>query len=443
MARQQLSMVDAAWLRMEDPTNLMMVTGVLMLEGAIERDRLRTALEERLLSYPRFRQRVAQPAFGLGQPAWVDDPHFDLDAHMHHVALPQPGGKRALEAFVSDLLSTPLDFSKPLWQLHVVETEEGSVIVSRIHHCIADGIALVQVLLSLTDTSARASRRKAQPEAGNGRSRLDIARSLAESGFGLVTDPGRMVTAAGLGASAAGTLAQLTLMAPDPPTVFKGKLGVGKRAAWSEPIPLEAIKQAGARLGATINDVLITAAAGGLRRYLRSRREDVTDLEIRAAIPVNLRPLDEAHRLGNQFGLVFLSLPMGIANPRRRLAELKSRMDALKGSLQPVVAFGVLTAIGMVPSRLQPLAVEFFGSKASAVVTNVPGPRQQLYLAGRKVTRVMFWVPQSGRMGLGISILSYHGEVMLGVASDTGLVPNPEKIVSGFEAELKRLLAAR
>ena len=197
MARQQLSMVDAAWLRMEDPTNLMMVTGVLMLEGAIERDRLRTALEERLLSYPRFRQRVAQPAFGLGQPAWVDDPNFDLDAHVHHVALPRPGGKRALEAFVSDLLSTPLDFSKPLWQLHVVETADGSVIVSRLHHCIADGIALVQVLLSLTDTSARPSRRQPQPEAGDGRSRLDIARSLAESGFGLVTDPGRAVAAAG------------------------------------------------------------------------------------------------------------------------------------------------------------------------------------------------------------------------------------------------------
>ena len=140
---------------------------------------------------------------------------------------------------------------------------------------------------------------------------------------------------------------------------------------------------------------------------------------------------------------MFLSLPMGIADPRRRLAELKSRMDALKGSLQPVVAFGVLTAIGMVPSRLQPLAVEFFGSKGTAVITNVPGPRKQLYMGGRKVTRVMFWVPLSGRMGLGISILSYHDEVMVGVASDTGLVPDPERIVSGFEAELKRLLAAK
>ncbi len=258
----------------------------------------------------------------------------------------------------------------------------------------------------------------------------------------MVQDPARAATAAGVAANAAATLARLTLMAPDPQTVLKGRLGVAKRAVWSEPIALDAVKAAGRRAGATVNDVLIAAAAGSLRRYLVGRGEDVTGLELRAAIPVNLRPVAETGRLGNQFGLVFLPLPIGIEEPRERLLELKRRMDELKSSLQPVVAFGVLSAIGLVPSPLQSPAVEFFGSKASAVMTNVPGPPAPLYLAGRRVGRVMFWVPQSGRLGLGISILSYAGEVLIGVAADAGLVPDPERIVSGFELEIGNLVGA-
>src|SRR5262245_2530698 len=153
--KQQLSAVDAAWLRMEDPTNLMMVTGILLFEGQVELEQLRAVIEERLLDFARFRQRVEEPLFGIGLPQWVTDDRFDLDAHLHHVALPAPGDKAALEAFVSDLLGTPLDFSKPLWQIHLVEHATGSAVVSRVHHAIADGISLIQVLLSLTDTSRR------------------------------------------------------------------------------------------------------------------------------------------------------------------------------------------------------------------------------------------------------------------------------------------------
>jgi len=196
-----------------------------------------------------------------------------------------------------------------------------------------------------------------------------------------------------------------------------------------------------AQIANTINDVLVSAAAGALRRYLLERGEDVSDLEIRVAVPVNMRPLDEAIKLGNQFGLVFLALPLGITDAEDRLAEVKRRMDDIKASVQPAVALGVLTALGYAPGALQPLAVQFFGSKASAVLTNVPGPREQLYLAGKRLKKAMFWVPQSGRLGLGISILSYNGEVMVGVASDTGLVPDPERIVAGFKSDLDELLA--
>jgi diacylglycerol O-acyltransferase len=444
MGRTPLSSVDAAWLRMEDPTNLMMVTGVLMFEQRLDLRSLRGVLEERLLSFPRFRQRIAEPLFGIGTPGWVADDRFEVDAHLHHVALPAPADKGSLEALVSDLMSTPLDFSKPLWQVHLVDYGSGSVVVARIHHCIADGIALIQVLLSLTDTSPEPRRRK--PARGDAETAGEASSAfpgvvgrLAGAGFGLLRDPARALGAATLGAAAAGTLAQITLLPPDPHTPLKGRLGVSKRAAWSEPLSLTDVKAAGAAEGATINDVLVACTAGALRRYLVAREVEVGDLEIRVAVPVNLRPLDRGAELGNQFGLVFLALPIGIADGRLRVVEVKRRMDELKASLQPAVAMGVLSLLGYAPSQLQPLAVQFFGSKASAVLTNVPGPRERLYLAGKPLARTMFWVPQSGRLGLGISILSYNGSVLVGVASDAGLIPDPELIVSGFEAELAEL----
>src|SRR5256885_2611606 len=158
--KSTLAPTDAAWLRMEDPTNLMMVTGVLLFDGRVRQDRLRAVVEERLLAFRRFRQRVADPPFGIGLPSWVDDDRFDLDAHLHRVALPEPADKAALETYVSDLMSTPLDSSKPLWQMHLVEHAAGSALVTRVHHAIADGIALVQVLLPLTDTTARPKGRR-------------------------------------------------------------------------------------------------------------------------------------------------------------------------------------------------------------------------------------------------------------------------------------------
>ncbi len=381
-----VSAIDSAWLRMEDSTNLMMVTGVLLFDGRLDADRLRTVVEERLLPFARFRQRVQDPPFGVGMPSWVTDGRFDLDAHLHRVALPDPGDKAALEAIVSDLMSTPLDFSKPLWQMHLVDHAGGSALVSRVHHAIADGIALVQVLLSLTDLTPRPRRRRttASPrlDAGAGSSLLRAGGWLSQTGFDLAREPGQALRMAGLGAAAAATLARVALLSPDRQTTLKGPLGVMKRAAWSEPIPLAEVKAAGVHAGGTINDVLVTAAAGALRRYLAGRGDDVDGLDLRAAVPVNLRPLDQAHRLGNQFGLVFLALPLGIADPGERLVEVKRRMDELKASLQPVVAVGALTAIGFLPVPLQPLPVQFFGSKASLVLTNVPGPRERLYLAG-------------------------------------------------------------
>ena len=445
-----MSSVDAAWLGMEDPTNLMMVTGVLILDGKVDIKRLRAVLDKRLAPFGRFHQRVVRPRTRASLLHWQDDPRFDIDNHVSHVALPDPGGDKALRELVSELMSTPLDPTKALWHVHVIDGyDTGSVVLARIHHSIADGIALVRVMLSLTDATPAAApgrRRTEHTNTNHSAGPLDwlpqaVGRGAA-AGQSLLDNPGRVADLARLGAQGAFRLGRLVALPPDPRTAFKGALGRRKRAAWSSPVPLEDFKKIGAAFGATVNDVLVATATGALRRYLERRGENTAGVEIRASVPVNLRPPDQAHKLGNSFGLVFLTLPVGTTDPVKRLRAIKKEMDELKRSPEALVAFGVLNLLGMAPVEVEKLGLRFFGSKATAVLTNVPGPREPLYLAGRKLHKVMFWVPQSGRLGLGISILSYAGGVMLGVATDEGLVPDPERIVEAFGQEFQALKAA-
>lgn len=455
--RIPLSSVDAAWLRMEDPTNLMMVTGVLMFDQPLDYERLKATLEQRLLRFDRFRQRVVQPKGRLGSPQWESDPHFDLNAHLHRIALPAPGDQAALQELVSDLMGMPLDFSKPLWQMHLIENfNGGSALFARLHHAIGDGIALVHVLLSLTDSEPNAPWPSPEPRKKRGvssnpfgsllrpvaavRSSLRITEKLWREGREVLNNPEYARELGQKGASGAAALGKLLLIGPDPKTVFKGKLGVAKRAAWSTPIPLADVKTVGRMTGATVNDVLLAVVTGALRSYMVARGELVDGIEIRAVVPVNLRPLAEEPELGNRFGLVFLSLPVGVDDLIDRLFDVKKRMEEIKGSAEAVVAFGILNAIGMAPAEIEKLVVTIFGLKATAVMTNVPGPRETVYLAGAPIRGIMFWVPQSGHLGLGVSILSYAGQVTLGLATDAGLVPDPETIIAGFHAEFEELV---
>ena len=454
---ETLSNVDAAWLRMEDPTNLMTITGVMSFPERLDFGQLKELIEDRLLCYDRFRQRVVEPRLPLGRPRWVEDEHFNLRFHLQRVALPDPGEKDDLQEMVSTLMSTPLDSTKPLWQIQYIENfGDGSALVARLHHCIADGIALVRVLLGMTDDSptgsakVRRQRRRRRPLGGGVwlpevvddavRSVRKMTGSVTDQVFEALSDPSRALSLAGEGAHAARIVARLTAMPPDADTSLRGPLVTAKRCAWSDVLPLEDVKAFGKRAGATINDVLLAGVAGALRRYLESRGDAVDGVDVRAVIPVNLRGEDEIGELGNRFGLVFLTLPTGVADPAERLAELKRRMDQVKESSEAVVTFAILNALGMTSPDVEGLAVQFFGSKATAVMTNVPGPREEIYLAGSPLQSMMFWVPQSARLGLGISILSYAGDVRLGVASDAGLVPDPGAIISEFQREMRGFL---
>ncbi len=456
---EDMSNVDTAWLRMELPNNLMMITGVFIFDQPLDIDRFKTTLEQRFLSFDRFRQRVAEPRLGLGSPRWEFDPQFDLANHVHRIALPAPGDQHALQELVSDLMSTPLDYSKPLWQFHLVEGYQGGTAwIGRLHHCIGDGIGLMRVLLSLSDEDPDAIwqspeeteevRRSRSPwriitgpaSAAIGATRR-VTGAVVSGSIDLMTNPGQALDYARLGRETTMALGRLLLLPPDPKTIYKGPLGVPKQAAWSEAIPLPMVKTIGRATGATVNDVLLSAVAGALRRYAQTREQAVDGLNVRGVIPVNLRRESARIELGNRFGLVFLSLPLGIDDPLERLFELKRRMDDLKDSQEAVVAFGILNAIGMAPGEIENIVVNIFGAKATAVMTNVPGPRQQIYVAGAPVRQMMFWVPQSGRLGLGVSIFSYNNQVWLGVATDQALAPDPETIVAYYKDEIDQLYA--
>ena len=451
LRREPMSRVDTAWLRMERATNLMMITGVMMFETPMDIQTLRKVVEQRFLAYPRFRQKAVETPAGAW---WETDRDFDIDWHIRLTALPGRAGKKELERLTSQLASTPLDQTKPLWQFHLVEKfGGGSALITRIHHCYADGIALVQVLLSLTDTSSepkpserldKAWLKKEHAPVAKRVGRIDrymkLGSQMLERGMDLYRDPTMAALMANEGVEIAREVGHALSLSDDPPTVLKGRLGVSKRVAWAEPLNLSEVKSVSRALRCTVNDILLASASGALRSYMIERGEQIDGVTIRATVPVNLRPLEHAKQLGNHFGLVFLDLPVGEHNPMRRLERIAACMRVLRKSRQAVATFGALAAVGMAPAAVQGMALEMFSRKASAVATNVPGPQMPLYLGGSKIRDLMFWVPQTGSIGIGISIISYNGEVHFGLMADAKLMPDPDSVIRRFRPEFEKML---
>ncbi len=475
MSTERMSRVDTAWLRMDSDANLMMIMGVWLLAPQITVAEVRERAQARLTAYRRFKQKVVQDAAGAG---WVDDERFDITHHVQRELVEPHVGESPLEALkrrVADLAATPLDPSRPLWQWHLVEDLDGehSALISRIHHCIGDGIALISVMLSVADGGEPPPPHKSR-DADDPMQGLDwLAQAMLKPFNSAATQAGKLaVKSIGLASKGAGrgmemlahdagpavgsalggldaarigyqvfndAMAML-LMPDDSPTRLKGRATPGKRVAWGEPLPLDDVKAVGKALGVSINDVLLACVAGAIGAYLRSKGDDPTGQELRAMVPVNLRPSGKTYQLGNMFGLVPLVLPIGVANPVERLYTVHQRMSALKDSTQPMLAFGVLALSGLVVKPVQDAITGLFAKKASAVMTNVPGPKEAIRFCGRTVKQVMFWVPQSGDIGMGVSILSYGGGVQFGLITDAQMCPDPQNIVAGFDPEFQKLV---
>ena len=464
--RERMSPVDTAWLRMDSPGNLMMIVGVVVFDGACDLPRLRKVLQENLLAYFSFRARVVQDATGAW---WEEDEDFDMDRHLVRIGLPGQGGKRELQKLVAQLAGQGLDLQRPLWQFHLVENYDGGhALIVRIHHCVGDGIGLMSVVIGMTSTDPAQDSEVPPPrrERGERKGGLieqwlqpltdaavkaidttgDLAsRVLAASGA-VIEDPNAAAEAASETARIAlqvtKDVAALALMDSDTTTSLKGKPGGSKVVAWNEPLPLADVKAVGRALGCSVNDVLLSCAAGAIRGYLAERGEDLVRAELRAMVPVNLRPPGRPKTLGNKFGLVPLLLPIGVEDPLERVLTVRSRMNELKDSYTAVVALAILGATGLAPRGVQKQVLDLLAAKATAVMTNVPGPQHALYMAGSRLRQMMFWVPQSGDIGVGVSILSYDGGVQFGLVTDRKLCAEPQAIIDRFAPEFEKLVYA-
>ncbi len=443
---------------MDRPTNLMVINSVELFDEPLDWERVKQLIQSRLVDrYPRFRQRVIESRLPLRAPKWEDDPDFALEHHMHHLALPAPGDTAALQELVGDMMTMPLDRNRPLWHIYLVDGfGDGAAIINRMHHCIADGIALARVMLSLTDSA---------PDAGIAPPALDrhdvrsggrlsgsagpTGRVLVRAGHGyvnavrqgasLVASPSHAASLAGAVARDGATAARLLLTPADAASTIKGDPGISRRVAWSEPFSLAQVKHIARTHDATVNDVLMAALSGALRHYLQDRGDPVQ--EIQAMVPFNLRPLDQPvpQGLGNRFGLVFLPLPVGVSGSYRRLLEVHKRMDEIKQSRDGPISYALLSAIGLTPEPIERKVVDLFTGKGTAIVTNVPGPSEPVYLAGTPVRAVLVWAPTSGHIGMSVSIFSYRGDVTVGLMVDAALIPDPDRAVEQLETELDAL----
>ncbi len=441
MASERMSPVDTAWLHMDEPGNPADIVTLMTLDERLSYEALKDTIAGRLLKYERFKQRVTDCD---GEPTWQDDEAFELERHVTHRVSDDPLSDGVLQQLVAELGNQPLPMDRPLWAVHLIDGPDGgSVIIARLHHCIADGFALAHAMINLADHADGTPMSEMMTPAASEDHEplLDV---LMHEASELVRHPSHALDLAKQGAALAKSLGHLLFVPFDPQTILKRKLSGRRHMAWSSGLDLEQVKAIGRSRGATVNDVLLTAMTGALRRFLAEAEEPVDELTVRAIVPVNLRPIrwieEMDDSMGNRFGLVFLDLPVNETTPDSRFQALKERMNALKGSPEAFVSFGILTALGHTSATIEHIVNEVFGRKASLVVTNVPGPREPLYIDGKRLRDVMFWVPHPARLGVGLSILSYAGKVIVGVRTDEAVTKNPGRIVELFELEASSML---
>jgi WS/DGAT/MGAT family acyltransferase len=300
--------------------------------------------------------------------------------------------------------------------------DDGSAAIFRIHHCMGDGIGLLPILFSLMD---------ATPE-GNGM----VFPAVVDRGG---KPPNKL--AMGLRATLAGPaiLGQKFLWRPDRSTLHGQPLSGDKRVGWTDAIDVGLIKEIKNRLGTTVNDVLVACVAGAFQRYAREHPGERLE-QLRVSMPVNVRSRADLLKMENKFAAVLLPLPVTEDDPKERIHATKRRMDILKRSSEPIFTYGVVSVLlRTLPPRWSRGIIDYLANKCTCVLSNVPGPREPVYLAGRRLRSMLFWVPQRADIGIGISLLSFAGSLRLGVIADAALVEDPNALARAFEDELHRV----
>jgi diacylglycerol O-acyltransferase / wax synthase len=464
MNREQFSNADHALLRFDSPTNWMINTALIIFETRLTVDELLAVFQRSMLAHYRFQQKVVRPYHSSGKAYWEDDDRFDLRHHISLIRTSLPGEPRYIKDIISKLMSVGLNPTIPLWQSYLIENYgNGSALILRVHHSIADGASLVNVLLSMTQMqpglvpveapAAQNGHKKRSNPNGQGESprTMQFVGKLIETGLEIFSDVESVRDSIRLGSSAVNSIMEIVFNPMEPANNFRGRVGSAKLATWSPEISLERVKEIGKSYNSTINDVLLCAVTGALREYILQLDENNPPPEIHTLVPVDMRReyrvaelrsltgMTPQNELGNQVGATLLKLPLDIVDPVQRLEIIHQSMDLLKASGEAIATYGLVGFLGAVPAEVQDLATRFWFSKSSAVMTNVVGPNKKLYMANAPIDTLIGWVPMFGPLGLGVSIFSYDKKVWIGVAVDQGLIPDPEIIISKILLELDKL----
>lgn len=448
-APEPMSAVDRAWLEMDGPHNPMVVASIMELEGVADVNALARTLAGRLLAQRRFRQRVVTDG---GHYFWLEDEPPRLGYHVQVRPLAGPRTELRLQAAVAAELSRELDRALPLWRICLFAHQAGRVtVLFRAHHAIADGVALMRGLLQLADGAqgpapgpAPAPRDPPHGPLGGMIRRLEEVNATLENLTELALDdlqhPERLSRHMSEARRTLLAISRVFLLPDDNPRRFRVAPGGLRAVAWTSRLSFAAVRRHARAQGVTINDVFLAALAGAFGRYLRRADGHVPEGQnLRISVPVNLRA-DGDGTVGNAFGLLLADLPVGLEGAHARLDVVAERMARLKGSPEARAVLGSLAAAGHLPPAAEKPLVNFIGGKAAAVVSNLPGPKRVLRLGGARIANIVFWPPQAGAVGIGISMLSYAGHVTVGVSADTAQLARPQLLVDDFCAELAAML---
>ena len=448
---ERLSALDASFLYLEKPNAHMHVAGLAILDpstreaGPPSEQDLARLITERIHQVPRFRQKVVFPPFRAGRPVWVDDAGFDLSFHVRRTALPSPGGRRELAEFVQRVHSRPLDRTKPLWEMYLIEgLEDGYVaVLSKSHHAMIDGLSGMDIATVMFDFSPEPARLEPQPwtpeppPSGSDlflRAMTDQIRNPVQA---VVEGTGRLMRAPQEALSEAGRLVgglrSLMALGQAPAGPFNVPVGPNRRFTMAE-VPVSDAKVVKNALGGTVNDVVLGAVAGALRTLLRHRGERVTGRSLRAMVPVSTRGEGSAATLGNQVSMFFVDLPVGVADPARRLRKITAATRELKTSHQAMAATALMNSARWAPPTLHGLAARLVARQrfVNLVVSNVPGPQVPLYLDGARLLVAFPVLPLGETMALSVAVTSLSGVMGFGFTTDWDSGPDIEVLSEGL-----------
>ncbi|MGI8941968.1 MAG: WS/DGAT/MGAT family O-acyltransferase [Actinomycetota bacterium] len=453
---ERLSVLDEMFLHLEGPSTHMHVGGIAVFEGEPpDYDDVLQMIADRLQFVPRFRQKLAPVPLGLGRPVWVDDPHFHLEYHVRHTALPAPGSRDKLNRLTARIMSQQLDRDKPLWEIWFAEGLAGNrfAFVSKTHHSLVDGISGTDIMSVLLDPSPEVPaierdtwRPDIEPSADQLmvdalRERLTSPAEVVRSLQSAATDPSKLSGLVLGSARALGEWMGSSFAAP--PSSLNRSIGPHRRFE-TVTVALDDLKSIKNAFGGTVNDVVLTVVSGGLRRLLRGRGERVDDLELRAMVPVSVRTDEQRGTLGNQVANVWAALPVYEPDPLERLHVISESMRDLKNSGQAVGA-QVLTSLGeFAPPTIVAQASRLVARQRAfnLVITNVPGPQIPLYTLGREMLEVYPVLPLSGNTTLGVALLSYNGSVGFGLLGDYETTEDIGELAEGIEKSTAELLGS-